>query len=299
MARVSGSGCPAGRPVADQRPGRRVCSGGNRRDAPGLRGPDRSVRLAHGVLYRGRRHRRLGLALDGNGYRPCRVTQGGYARERLIAEAAAVHGSADDAEPAPRWWDLLTDRNLMLLTLSYATVNYFQYLFFYWMDHYFLEVLKLSKESERFFSAIPPWRWRRGCRWVAGSRTAWCCPMGPPWGGRLVGMGGLFAGAVLLGLGTVPREPAWIVTWFALSMAAVGATEGPFWATAVSLGGRRGGSAAALLNTGGNLGGLLAGRHALGRRTLRLVLGDRARQPDLPPRSRPLDRNQLRTPDHP
>jgi MFS family permease len=71
-------------------------------------------------------------------------------------------------------------------------------------------------------------------------------------------MGGLFAGAVFLSLGTIPREPAWIVTWFALAMAAVGATEGPFWSTSVSLGGRRGGSAAALLNTGGNLGGLLA-----------------------------------------
>jgi dipeptide/tripeptide permease len=35
-------------------------------------------------------------------------------------------------------------------------------------------------------------------------------------------------------------------------------SEGPFWASAVELGGRRGGSSAALFNTGGNAGGLLA-----------------------------------------
>ncbi len=34
--------------------------------------------------------------------------------------------------------------------------------------------------------------------------------------------------------------------------------EGPFWVTAIELGARRGGSAAGLLNTGGNAGGMLA-----------------------------------------
>ena len=71
-------------------------------------------------------------------------------------------------------------------------------------------------------------------------------------------MAGMAAGAALLALGVVAREPAWIVTWFALALGAVGLSEGPFWATAVELGGRRGGSSAALFNTGGNAGGMLA-----------------------------------------
>jgi ACS family glucarate transporter-like MFS transporter len=41
-------------------------------------------------------------------------------------------------------------------------------------------------------------------------------------------------------------------------MAAVGTAEGSFWATAVEVGGQRGGSAAGIMNTGGNVGGLLA-----------------------------------------
>jgi dipeptide/tripeptide permease len=71
-------------------------------------------------------------------------------------------------------------------------------------------------------------------------------------------MTGMFAGAVLLMSGVFAREPAWIVTWFALALGAVGMAEGPFWSTAIELGGRRGGSSAALFNFGGNAGGMLA-----------------------------------------
>jgi dipeptide/tripeptide permease len=41
-------------------------------------------------------------------------------------------------------------------------------------------------------------------------------------------------------------------------MAALGMCEGPFWTVAVALGGSRGGTTAAYMNTGGNAGGLLA-----------------------------------------
>src|SRR4029079_5501941 len=82
--------------------------------------------------------------------------------------------------------------------------------------------------------------------------------LGPRQGRRVVPMAGMSAGAVFLVLGVVAREPVWVVVWFALAMGAVGAAEGPFWATAIALGGKRGGSSAALFNTGGNAGGILA-----------------------------------------
>lgn len=156
------------------------------------------------------------------------------------------------------WGALLRNRSLMMLTLSYGAVGYFQYLFFYWMNYYFHKVLTLPDRTSRFYAAIPPLAMAVGMPlggWVAdvlehaGSAR---------WGRRIVPMVGMGAGAAFLACGVFARDPAWIVTWFALALGAVGAAEGPFWATAVSLGGRRGGSAAALLNTGGNAGGLLA-----------------------------------------
>jgi MFS family permease len=64
--------------------------------------------------------------------------------------------------------------------------------------------------------------------------------------------------AILLGCGVLAQNPIWIVLWFTLAHAAMGASEGPFWATAVDIGGDKGGTSAAICNTGGNLGGLLA-----------------------------------------
>ena len=54
------------------------------------------------------------------------------------------------------------------------------------------------------------------------------------------------------------KTPLGIVTWFSLALGVMGASEGPFWSTAVELGKKRGGTAAAIMNTGGNGGGMLA-----------------------------------------
>jgi len=59
-------------------------------------------------------------------------------------------------------------------------------------------------------------------------------------------------------LGVLAQETVWIVTLLAFALAAVGATEAPVWTMAVELGRHRGGTAAAICNTGGNAGGLLA-----------------------------------------
>jgi ACS family glucarate transporter-like MFS transporter len=162
------------------------------------------------------------------------------------------------AQPARSWWVLLTHRSLVLLTLSYAAVGYFQYLFFYWMTHYFKEVLHLPEARSRFYATIPPLAMAVGMPlggWVSDGVER---VLGTLRGRRVVPMAGMIAGAVFLTLGAFTRQPGWIVFWFALALGAVGASEGPFWATAVELGGRRGGSSAAFFNTGGNAGGMLA-----------------------------------------
>src|SRR5207253_2936998 len=53
------------------------------------------------------------------------------------------------------WWRLLRNRSLICLTVSYGAVGYFQYLFFYWMNHYFVRVRGLNQEDSRLYSSIP------------------------------------------------------------------------------------------------------------------------------------------------
>ena len=64
--------------------------------------------------------------------------------------------------------------------------------------------------------------------------------------------------AGLLLLGIFARGTFWIVLWFTLSLGVLGLCEGAFWTTVVEIGGTRGGTAAAIMNTGGNGIGLLA-----------------------------------------
>ena len=74
----------------------------------------------------------------------------------------------------------------------------------------------------------------------------------------LVAVVGIIACGTLLALGTVLTWGPGIVACFALALGGAGIAEGPSWATAIDLGGLRGGSSAAIVNTGGNGVGLLA-----------------------------------------
>jgi sugar phosphate permease len=165
----------------------------------------------------------------------------------------------DTPEVAAGWWRLLRNRSLVFLTISYGAVGYLEYLFFYWMNHYFVKVRGLDEEDSRFYSSIPPAVMIIGMLfggWLSdlmvrrfGYRLG---RMIVPVGGMLIAAAGLYAGAKADAIG-------WIVGWFSLALGAIGATESPFWSTAVELGGRRhGGTAAGIFNTGGNIGGIIA-----------------------------------------
>jgi ACS family glucarate transporter-like MFS transporter len=179
-----------------------------------------------------------------------RFIHSGDPAELTRADSALTEGGA--------WRFLLTNRSLIMLTLSYAAVGYFEYLFYFWMHYYFDGVLKVDKVTSRIYATVLYLAMAAGMLvggWLADRLSrAWSRRAGR----ATVVVGGMLLGAALLGVGLVPSEPGWIVVWFALAMAAVGATEGPFWATALELGGGRGATAAGIFNTGGNAGGVLA-----------------------------------------
>ncbi len=178
--------------------------------------------------------------------------------EQRTGGDGVTEGAEKQAGDHSPWWILLQNRGLLLLTLSYGAVNYFQYLFFYWMNYYFQTVLKLPASRSRAYAAIPPLAMAVGMPLGGWLTDRLEDAFGPRRGRKIMPMVGMAAGAVLLMLGVFAGDPRWIVTWFALALGAVGTAEGAFWVTAIELGGRRGGSSAAILNTGGNAGGMLA-----------------------------------------
>jgi MFS family permease len=153
---------------------------------------------------------------------------------------------------------LLRNRGLLCLTLSYGMVGYFQYLFFYWAEYYFETVLKLPKEVGRWYSTYLTLAMGGGM--VLGGRLTDLAKarLGLRLGLAVVPVGGLLLAAAGSAVGALAEGRGWTLAGFAVAMAAVGSTEGSFWTTAVHIGGRRGGTAAAILNTGGNGFGLVA-----------------------------------------
>ncbi len=172
------------------------------------------------------------------------------ARQRLASEA---QGSASFPE-----WRLFSKPSIILLTLAYGTVGYIEDLFYFWTEHYFLDVLHLDKTRSRAYTTVLYVAMAFGMfagGWI-GDRL--CRSFGLRAGRIWLPVGGLVGGVALVGLALAVDSPEQKTTFFALALAAVGLCEGPIWTTAVELGGRRGGLSGSIVNAGGNLGGMPA-----------------------------------------
>jgi MFS family permease len=156
------------------------------------------------------------------------------------------------------WWDLLRNRRLLFLTAAYAFIGYYQNLFFFWSQYYFKDVMHYGKETSRIYSTVLYVAMALGMftgglladrvSYATDSRRA----------RLLVAVCGLLGGAVFLSVGLAVTQPHLVVASLSLALAAVGLCEGPLWAMAVESGGRRGGTAAGIFNTGGNFGGIFS-----------------------------------------
>jgi ACS family D-galactonate transporter-like MFS transporter len=160
--------------------------------------------------------------------------------------------------PAGGFLPLLRNAHLLCLTASYAMLGYFEYLFFYWAQFYFEQVLHLPKETGRLYTGLLIAAMGVGMG-VGGRLSDWAVGrLGARAGLAVVPVVGLLLAAAATVLGAFAAEPTSILACFATAMGMAGLGEGSYWTASVRIGGARGGTAAAILNTGGNAGGLLA-----------------------------------------
>ncbi len=178
------------------------------------------------------------------------------AERALIAEGRATPKPV--AASVGDMIELIQNRRLILITLSYGAVGYFQYLFFYWMSFYFEDVLKLSAVDSRQAAMIVSLASAVGM--IAGGWLAdfLCRRIGQYVGCLTMAVVGMGACAGFGWLGVEATDPDRVVLFFSLALGSLGLCEAIFWTTAPLLAPRNGGLACALLNTGGNGMGLLA-----------------------------------------
>jgi ACS family glucarate transporter-like MFS transporter len=156
------------------------------------------------------------------------------------------------------WGALFGNRHLMLLTISYVTANYFEYIFFYWMLYYFGKIRHASAQESAISSAIIWIAWAIMTPiggWVSDRLVH---TYGLKNGRRVMPMISLTIAAVLLGVAINITAMLPMVALLFITLGLAAATDGPYWVSSSDLGGRHVGAAGGIFNTGGNVGGFLA-----------------------------------------
>ena len=175
-------------------------------------------------------------------------------------EIAELGPNANET-PRPLTWPRLvqvaSDRNVLLLAFSYACMNYVFYLLTYWVFVYLIEERHLTALNSGLLAAIPPCGAAIGSA-VGGAVSDYAVKrIGVRRGYHIVPMIALpFAGALLLVAIHVDSATAAVLA-LALAFAGAEITEGPYWAATMQVARADTMAATGVLNTGGNIGGLV------------------------------------------
>lgn len=158
----------------------------------------------------------------------------------------------------PQWRRLFESRNLMLLTLGYFGIDYFEYIFFYWLYYYLSEVRHLPSTQTAVYTSLPFVAWV-----LMMPLGGYLCDLaavriGTHRAVRLVGIAGIAVSVVLL---IAALQSADILTTVILLSVAFGScaiSDVVSWTAVISIAGKNAGTYCGIMNTGGNLGGMIA-----------------------------------------
>jgi ACS family glucarate transporter-like MFS transporter len=157
-----------------------------------------------------------------------------------------------------RVWELMQDRDVLTLTVSYLCMNYVYYLLANWCFLYLVQERHFTVLESGWLASTPPLAAAIG----AGAGGALASYLVRRYrvrtGLRILPLVSLPAAGVLQLLAVDAANPYLAVTALALCFACVELNEGPYWAAIMHVGRADAMAAGGLLNTGGNAGGLVA-----------------------------------------
>jgi len=192
---------------------------------------------------------------------------GWYARDRprehpsvTSAELAELGDIA--AEPKlpltfARLLGVLINRDVLLLSVSYLCLNYAFFLLTNWSFLYLIQERHLSALQSGSLAILPPCGAALGA-WLGGRLSDWLATHhGARWGYRIVPLVTLPLVGVLLLLAMGAGSAPIAVGLLTFAFAGVEANEGTYWAATMAVARADTMAAGGVLNTGGNLGGVI------------------------------------------
>lgn len=157
----------------------------------------------------------------------------------------------------PRIMQVLANRSILLLTFSYVCMNYVFYLIGNWCFLYLVQERHFNILESGWLAMIPPLAAGLGGG-IGGKLVAVLCDRcGIRWGFRLLPMLALPTSGTLILVAVNLNNPYGAVVALALAYAVLELNEGAFWGATMYIARSDTMSATGVLNTGGNVGGLI------------------------------------------
>jgi ACS family glucarate transporter-like MFS transporter len=191
-----------------------------------------------------------------------------YARDTPAEHAAVTREElaeldsefATRSHPGISWrrlGHLLSDRSIALLTFSYTSMNYVFYLIGNWCFLYLIQERHFTILEGGWLAGAPPLAAAFGAGIGGRVTDLLCARIGVRWGYRLVPLVSLPAAGALLLAAVYAPNPYGSVIALSLCFATLELTEAPYWAATMYVARGDTMSATGILNTGGNLGGVI------------------------------------------
>jgi MFS transporter, ACS family, glucarate transporter len=193
---------------------------------------------------------------------------GWYARDTPREHAAVTpeelaelgRGAEETAQPPTlrRLRKLLSDRNVLLLSLSYLCMNYAYYLLSFWSYLYLIQIRHFSGIEGGLAGAVP-WIGAGVGAGAGGFISDWLAErFGVRWGYRIVPLVALPGAGILLLVTLHVATSYAAVASLTAAFCMVELTEGAYGAAVMQVARRDVAAAFGVLNTGGNVGGIIA-----------------------------------------
>jgi len=157
------------------------------------------------------------------------------------------------------WKLVLRNRNVLMISCSYFCMNYVFFLFFSWFFFYLVDVKGFTATQAGWLTAA---QWIFGA--VGATAGGFLCDVlvrrqGMKYGPKRQIMTSLILCAIFLSIGALSNHVLISISMLCLSFACNQLTEAPYWVATMSVSGKHAPVATGILNTGGNIPGVLGG----------------------------------------
>ena len=180
---------------------------------------------------------------------------------RRVTAAELAEIDSMEAQKSPLTLDrlraVLSSRDVWALTVSYLCMNVAFYLISYWSYLYLVQVRHLSG-IQSGIAGMLPWIGAAAGATTGGYLSDWLAvKLGTRWGYRILPLVSLPIVGVMLTMTTHVDTAVGAVVTLVVAFGLVELNEGAYWATTMRLARDDTSAAAGVLNTGGNVGGIV------------------------------------------